>query len=189
VAKVVDFGLVTRLRPGRVALETIDTAPVVAGTPLYLSPEAITTPDRLDARSDLYSLGAVAYLLITGQPLFAERSLVELCAAHLHAPHRRSDWDGRSIRRSSLVLRWPRRPSIGALLHEPRSCRPGGPHGDGGRLGALTVDGTSCFRSSAPRRSCGTAISDATWAAADDTTAVLSVRPRTFGRRARARSA
>jgi eukaryotic-like serine/threonine-protein kinase len=85
VAKVVDFGLVTRLDTAGAALETIDTAPVVAGTPLYLSPEAITTPDRLDARSDLYSLGAVAYLLLTGAPLFASRTLVELCAAHLHA--------------------------------------------------------------------------------------------------------
>ena len=85
VAKVVDFGLVTRLDTGNpTALATLDTAPVIAGTPLYLSPEAITTPDQIDGRSDIYSLGAVGYLLLTGQPLFEGRSVAELCAHHLH---------------------------------------------------------------------------------------------------------
>jgi hypothetical protein len=85
VAKVVDFGLVTRLDTGNpAALATLDTAPVIAGTPLYLSPEAITAPDQIDGRSDIYALGAVGYLLLTGQPLFEGRTVVELCAHHLH---------------------------------------------------------------------------------------------------------
>jgi hypothetical protein len=85
VAKVVDFGLVTRLDTGNpAALATLDTAPVIAGTPLYLSPEAITAPDQIDGRSDIYSLGAVGYLLLTGQPLFEGRTVAELCAHHLH---------------------------------------------------------------------------------------------------------
>jgi eukaryotic-like serine/threonine-protein kinase len=85
VAKVVDFGLVTRLDTGNpAALATLDTAPVIAGTPLYLSPEAIASPDQIDGRSDIYSLGAVGYLLLTGQPLFEGRTVVELCAHHLH---------------------------------------------------------------------------------------------------------
>jgi serine/threonine protein kinase len=33
----------------------------VTGTPLYLSPEAVNEPDRLDARADVYAFGAVAY--------------------------------------------------------------------------------------------------------------------------------
>jgi hypothetical protein len=87
VAKVVDFGLVTRLDTGDAsALTTLDTAPVIAGTPLYLAPEAISSPDQVDGRSDLYSLAAVGYLLLTGQPLFEARTLVELCAHHLHTP-------------------------------------------------------------------------------------------------------
>jgi serine/threonine-protein kinase len=86
VAKVVDFGLVTRLDTGSDAAATLDRAPVVAGTPLYFSPEAIAAPDRIDARSDIYALGAVGYLLLTGQRLFEARTILELCAHHLHTP-------------------------------------------------------------------------------------------------------
>jgi serine/threonine-protein kinase len=86
VAKVVDFGLVTRLDTGSDAAATLDRAPVVAGTPLYFSPEAIAAPERIDARSDIYALGAVGYLLLTGQRLFEARTILELCAHHLHTP-------------------------------------------------------------------------------------------------------
>jgi serine/threonine-protein kinase len=59
---------------------------VLVGTPLYLSPESIATPDEVEARSDLYSLGSVGYFLLTGQPLFEGRTVMELCAHHLHTP-------------------------------------------------------------------------------------------------------
>jgi serine/threonine-protein kinase len=59
-------------------------ANVVQGTPLYLSPEAINNPDAVDARSDLYSLGAVGYFLLAGSPVFSGRTLVEVCSHHLH---------------------------------------------------------------------------------------------------------
>jgi serine/threonine-protein kinase len=52
---------------------------------LYLSPEAILTPAQLDARADIYALGALAYVLLTGAPPFAGRTLVELCGHHLHS--------------------------------------------------------------------------------------------------------
>jgi len=82
--KVVDFGLVKNLTPtaGNVQLSSTQT---LVGTPLYLSSEAIVSPEQLDARSDLYALGAVAYFLLTGRPVF-EASLVEVCAHHLHTP-------------------------------------------------------------------------------------------------------
>ena len=41
-------------------------------------------PTAIDARSDLYALGAVGYFLVTGQPLFEGRTIMELCAHHLH---------------------------------------------------------------------------------------------------------
>ena len=81
VAKVVDFGLVKELEAeGDV---THDAA--LVGTPLYLAPEAIRSP-AADARADLYSLGAVAYFLLTGQHVFEGRTIIEICGHHLHTP-------------------------------------------------------------------------------------------------------
>ena len=80
VAKVVDFGLVRDLER---AADSSSTN-VVQGTPLYLSPEAITAPDRVDGRGDLYALGAVGYFLLTGQHVFSGATLVEVCSHHLH---------------------------------------------------------------------------------------------------------
>jgi serine/threonine-protein kinase len=80
VAKVVDFGLVRDLERSS-ALSRTD---VVTGTPLYLAPEAITAPDRVDARADLYALGAVGYFLLAGQHVFTGATLVEVCSHHLH---------------------------------------------------------------------------------------------------------
>jgi len=81
--KVLDFGLVREIKSaGDVTRSNVDA---VVGTPLYMSPEAILTPDRIDARADIYGLGGVAYHLITGSPPFEGQSLVELCAHHLHS--------------------------------------------------------------------------------------------------------
>jgi serine/threonine-protein kinase len=57
VVKVVDFGLVKRLQD-QDDPETSDTRSI-KGTPHYLSPEGVNTPQEVDARSDLYALGAV----------------------------------------------------------------------------------------------------------------------------------
>jgi serine/threonine-protein kinase len=81
-AKVVDFGLVKDLEPGRAA--ELTQADVVAGTPLYLAPEAITSPESVSPRSDLYALGAVGYFALTGRNVFEGRTLVEVCSHHLH---------------------------------------------------------------------------------------------------------
>jgi serine/threonine-protein kinase len=84
VAKVLDFGLVKDLAaPTEQALTSNAT---LTGTPLYMNPEAIESPELVDARSDLYALGAVAYFLLTGRPVFEGRSVVEVLAQHLHDP-------------------------------------------------------------------------------------------------------
>jgi hypothetical protein len=82
VAKVVDFGLVRDLAGGGTV--TASALDVVKGTPLYLSPEAITRPDRVDGRSDLYAAGALAYFLLAGRHPFEGATVVEVCSHHLH---------------------------------------------------------------------------------------------------------
>jgi serine/threonine-protein kinase len=46
--------------------------------------ESILRPDRVDPRSDLYAVGAVAYFLLTGRDVFEGETVVEVCASHLH---------------------------------------------------------------------------------------------------------
>jgi serine/threonine-protein kinase len=84
VAKVLDFGLVRDLQPDSQVNASITTA--IVGTPLYLAPEAITAPDKVDARSDLYAVGCMAHFLLTGQPPFTGESFVELGAHHVYTP-------------------------------------------------------------------------------------------------------
>ena len=85
VVKVVDFGLVTRVGPlDSNATATVETANIIRGTPLYLSPEAIRNQPNLDARSDLYAVGAVGYFLMTGRPVFQADSVVEVLSHHLN---------------------------------------------------------------------------------------------------------
>lgn len=81
VTKVLDFGLVKNL--GKVDdLEQTNTMSI-KGTPHYLSPEAIQDPQGIDARTDLYALGAVGYYLLAGRHVFDGRTIMEVCLHHL----------------------------------------------------------------------------------------------------------
>jgi serine/threonine-protein kinase len=85
VAKLLDFGLVLPLA-GDADGDKLTQDGTVTGTPAYLSPEQAGGQDNLAARSDIYSLGALAYFLLTGQSPFAGRSAVKMLAAHLYEP-------------------------------------------------------------------------------------------------------
>jgi serine/threonine-protein kinase len=49
-----------------------------------MAPESITAPDRVDVRTDIYALGAVAYYLLAGSDVFGGKSVLEVCGQHLH---------------------------------------------------------------------------------------------------------
>ncbi len=76
-AKVLDFGLVTSVSSD--VPSNLTQTGVITGTPLYMSPEAIKTPEESDARSDLYALGAVAYYLLTGTHVFTGKTVIDIC--------------------------------------------------------------------------------------------------------------
>jgi serine/threonine-protein kinase len=87
VVKVLDFGLVK-------SAESSNTTPVhfatkltaegmTSGTPAYMAPEAATGRKDVDSRSDLYSLGCVAYFLLTGEPVFGGNPM-KVLLAHVH---------------------------------------------------------------------------------------------------------
>jgi serine/threonine-protein kinase len=83
VAKVLDFGLVKNVETDA-ADGKLTGMNQITGTPLYMAPEAITDASKVDARSDLYALGAVAFYLLTGEDVFRGKSVVEICSHHLH---------------------------------------------------------------------------------------------------------
>ena len=81
VVKLLDFGL---------AKPTMEKAPdaqltlagTVTGSPLFMSPEQASGDDTVDARSDIYSLGAVMYYMLTGQPPFMSDNPLKVMIAH-----------------------------------------------------------------------------------------------------------
>ena len=83
VPKVLDFGLVKELGSLDRALPSLTDADAITGTPHYMAPEALTDPDSVDHRVDLYALGAVGHFLLTGEHVFEGKTLVEVCGHHL----------------------------------------------------------------------------------------------------------
>ncbi len=88
VAKLLDFGLVRHT--GQRGPDALVTAPgVLAGTPAYMSPEQAGGNADVDGRSDIYSLGAVAYYLVTGEPPFVRDTSMRVLIAHVRETPRR----------------------------------------------------------------------------------------------------
>ena len=81
VAKLLDFGLVK-------SLSTPDSSPeitiegAVIGSPMYAPPERVLGELEPDARGDIYSLGATAYFLLTGRPVFQGDKVLKVLFAH-----------------------------------------------------------------------------------------------------------
>jgi serine/threonine-protein kinase len=84
VAKVLDFGLVKLTGDAEAANLTTDT--MVSGTPLFIAPEQATGEGTLDARADLYALGAVMYFALTGRPPFEGNRAFAVIMAHARDP-------------------------------------------------------------------------------------------------------
>lgn len=80
VAKILDFGLVEPITGEH--QPRLTPAGFITGSPLYLSPEQASGSTVSDPRSDIYSLGAVTYFMLTGRPPFLRETLVELIQAH-----------------------------------------------------------------------------------------------------------
>ncbi len=78
--KVLDFGLVKTFMGSSEVSLTIQGATV--GTPAFVSPEMIEGDEQVDGRADLYSLGCVAYRLLTGTHVFGTQSIPQMFRSH-----------------------------------------------------------------------------------------------------------
>jgi eukaryotic-like serine/threonine-protein kinase len=82
--KVLDFGLIKTFGSRNEDASRTE-ADAIVGTPMYLSPEAVTAPEQMDGRSDLYAVGALGYFLLTGAPPFSGNTVLDVCCQHLYA--------------------------------------------------------------------------------------------------------
>jgi serine/threonine-protein kinase len=78
--KILDFGLSKAQGVHKIKISNNEFA--IRGTPGYLSPEQILG-NRMDSRSDLYSLGLILYELLTGTHPFSSENLEEILVGHL----------------------------------------------------------------------------------------------------------
>jgi tRNA A-37 threonylcarbamoyl transferase component Bud32 len=79
IAKLLDFGLAKPLSGGMTPDLTQEGT--ITGSPLFMSPEQATSVREPDARSDIYSLGTVAYFMLTGHPTFDKAQAIHVLIA------------------------------------------------------------------------------------------------------------
>jgi serine/threonine-protein kinase len=93
--KVLDFGLVKQERAAGETEMKLTADGSVTGTPAYMYPEALRGDGVIDHRADIYSLGCVAYWLLTGQLVFTASSQMAMLMEHANArpepPSRRTE--------------------------------------------------------------------------------------------------
>ena len=129
--KVLDFGLAQLIEDPM----SKDRSHGLSGTPLFMSPDAVTNPKSVDGRSDIYSLGAVMYYLLTAEPVFSGNEVTAILRQHVESrPIPPSVRSGRSISPDleDLVLEClAKRPddrpaSVIELAERLRQCRHAG---------------------------------------------------------------
>src|SRR5512146_406089 len=84
-AVVTDFGIAKAISAARTggAGATLTQIGTSIGTPAYMAPEQAAGDPEIDHRADIYSLGAMAYELLAGRPVFADRTPQRMLAAHM----------------------------------------------------------------------------------------------------------
>lgn len=80
VVKVLDFGLV---RDVHARTSRLTTSGSVSGTPGYVPPEVFADPEAIGPATDVYAVGCVAHMLLTGREVFDSPNAAEVVAAHI----------------------------------------------------------------------------------------------------------
>ncbi len=85
--KVLDFGIVKAVNDtAETSLTLMTSDNLVRGTPSYIAPEQALGSATIDGRADIYSMGCVAYWLLTGEQVFTAETPMGLLIHHAHTP-------------------------------------------------------------------------------------------------------
>jgi len=84
IVKILDFGIAKRLADKR--RRSLTNPARSLGSPWYMSPEQMMDPSRVDARTDIWSLGVLLFELLTNDHPFDGEGVPEVCAKVLNAP-------------------------------------------------------------------------------------------------------
>ena len=136
-AKILDFGI-AKLQGDTQGWRT-NTSQVM-GTPLYMSPEQCRGAGQVDQRTDIYSLGCLLFVLLTGRPPFIAEGSGELIAMHLREapPHA-----------SQFNVRVP--PKVDELVARCLAKDPGERFGNGIELANAVSDLLASLSTTPPR--------------------------------------
>jgi len=85
-ALVTDFGVAKAISDAAVSQDKATTAGLALGTPYYMSPEQAVGDPNVDHRADIYSIGALAFELLTGKPPFHAGTAQSVLSAHVVEP-------------------------------------------------------------------------------------------------------
>ena len=125
--KVLDFGLVKSIsgEPAADGDTDLTRHDRLIGTPLYMSPQQLLQPDNVDERADVWSVGAVGYFLLAGQPVMEGHGVMDIISWHMQRktampPSRRAEAPHAAAVPADLEAL-----ILGCLEHEPGS-RPSG---------------------------------------------------------------
>lgn len=78
--KVLDFGISKSLLTSSSEQMALTATSSLMGSPLYMSPEQMQSPRGVDARTDIWSLGAILYHALCGEPPYMGETIPQLCA-------------------------------------------------------------------------------------------------------------
>jgi predicted Ser/Thr protein kinase len=86
--KVLDFGISKLTTPGSNSDMGMTRTSAVMGSPLYMSPEQMSSTRNVDARTDIWALGIILYEVLTGRVPFEAETMPQLCGMILQDPPR-----------------------------------------------------------------------------------------------------
>jgi serine/threonine-protein kinase len=86
--KVLDFGISKLTVPGAVPEFGMTKTSTVMGSPLYMSPEQMSSSRNVDMRTDIWALGVILYETLTGRVPFEAETMPQLCGMILQDPPR-----------------------------------------------------------------------------------------------------